>query len=70
MFPLAILIKRVLVAEKSKIWLLIAVSLLLATAIAPRLMQIYGSLFFAALSLYLALATDLWRAMSASGDGT
>jgi hypothetical protein len=40
---------------------LIALALLTATGIAPRLAQIYGSLFFAGLMLYLALAIDLRR---------
>ena len=48
MFPLALLIKRSLKAPASLIWLLIALALLTATGIAPRLAQIYGSLFFAA----------------------
>jgi hypothetical protein len=61
MFPLAILIKRSLEVPVSLIWLLIALALLTATAIAPRFAQIYGSLFFAALMLYLALAADLRR---------
>jgi hypothetical protein len=61
MFPLALLIKRSLEAPASLIWLLIALALLTATGIAPRLAQIYGSLFFAALMLYLALAIDLRR---------
>jgi len=61
MFPLALLIKRSLEAPASLIWLLIALALLSATGIAPRLAQIYGSLFFAALMLYLALAIDLRR---------
>jgi hypothetical protein len=63
MFPLAILIKRILtIAESIALTCLsIALALLTATAIAPRLAQIYGSLFFAALMLYLALAADLRR---------
>jgi Glycosyltransferase family 87 len=61
MFPLALLIKRSLEVPASLIWLLIALALLTATAIAPRFAQIYGSLFFAALMLYLALAIDLRR---------
>src|SRR5438132_5360374 len=61
MFPLAILIKRILVAAGSGICLLIVFALLTATAIAPRFAQIYGSLFFAALMLYLVLAIDLRR---------
>jgi Glycosyltransferase family 87 len=61
MFPLAILIKRSLEVPPSPIWLLIALALLTATAIAPRFAQIYGSLFFAALMLYLALVIDLRR---------
>jgi hypothetical protein len=48
-------------APASLIWLLIALALLSATGIAPRLAQIYGSLFFAALMLYLALGIDLRR---------
>ena len=61
MFPLALLIKRSLEVPASLIWVLIALALLTATAIAPRFAQIYGSLFFAALMLYLALAIDLRR---------
>ena len=61
MFPLALLIKRSLELPASLIWLLIALALLSATGIAPRLAQIYGSLFFAALMLYLALGIDLRR---------
>ena len=61
MFPLALLIKRSLEVPASLIWVLIALALLTATAIAPRFAQIYGSLFFAALMLYLSLAIDLRR---------
>jgi len=61
MFPLALLLKRSLEVPASLIWLLIALALLTATGIASRLAQIYGSLFFAALMLYLALAIDLRR---------
>jgi hypothetical protein len=61
MFPLALLTKRSLEVPVSLIWLLIALALLTATGIAPRFAQIYGSLFFAALTLYLALAVDLRR---------
>jgi hypothetical protein len=61
MFPLALLIKRSLEVRASLICLLIALALLTATGIAPRFAQIYGSLFFAALSLYVALAADLRR---------
>ena len=61
MFPLAILLKRSLEVPASLIWLLIALALLTATASAPRFAQIYGSLFFAALMLYLSLAIDLRR---------
>ena len=64
MFPLALLIKRSLEVPASLIWVLIALALLTATAIAPRFAQIYGSLFFAALMLYLALAIDLRRAQN------
>jgi hypothetical protein len=62
MFPLALLIKPILVAERSisLICLSLAFALLTATGIAPRFAQIYGSLFCAALVLYFALAIDLW----------
>jgi hypothetical protein len=72
MFPLALLIKRILVAERSisLICLSIAFALLVATGIAPRFAQIYGSLFFAALILYLALAIDLWLPGKMSGCST
>ena len=63
MFPLALLIKRTTAGAESMspTCLLIALALLMATGIAPRFAQIYGSLFFAALTLYLALAVDLRR---------
>ena len=61
--PLALLIKRTIDSKDATLltYLLIAFGLLIATAIAPRFAQIYGSLFFAAFVLYLALATDLWH---------
>jgi hypothetical protein len=61
MFPLALLIKRTTGGAESGMCLWIALILLVATGIAPRFAQIYGSLFFAALTLYLALAVDLRR---------
>jgi len=61
MFPLALLIKRTTAGAESGRCLSIALILLVATGIAPRFAQIYGSLFFAALTLYLALAVDLRR---------
>jgi hypothetical protein len=36
-------------------------ALLVSTAISPRFAQIYGSLFFASLALYLGVTTELWR---------
>ena len=61
MAPLALLIKRTIASDDSMVlrYLLVAFVVLLATAIAPRFAQIYGSLFFTALILYLALATNL-----------
>ena len=63
MFPLALLIKRTKAGAESisLMCLLIALALLIATGITPRFAQIYGSLFFAALVLYLALTIDLRR---------
>ena len=64
MLPLALLIKRVISPDKegsSLRYLSIALLLLISTAIAPRFAQIYGSLFFTALILYLALALSLWH---------
>jgi Glycosyltransferase family 87 len=63
MFPLALLIKRIIAAKEPMLLtcLLIALVLLTTTAIAPRFAQIYGSLFFAAFSLYLGLAANLKR---------
>jgi hypothetical protein len=63
MFPLAFLIKRIIAANDVTLLmhLIVALALLIATAIAPRFAQIYGSLFFAGLSLYLALAAYLRR---------
>ena len=65
MFPLALLIKRSPGRgglSASLIWLLIAIALLSATGIAPRLAQIYGSLFFAALMLYLRARGSIFDA--------
>ena len=58
MVPLALLIKRAIASDDSTslTYLLVAYVLLIATGIAPRFAQIYGSLFFAAFALYLALA--------------
>ena len=63
MLPLALLIKQIIAADEppSLRCLFIALLLLTSTAIAPRFAQIYGSLFFTALILYLALALSLWR---------
>ncbi len=66
MFPLALLIKRTKAPRESipLMCLSIALALLIATGTTPRFAQIYGSLFFAALMLYLALAIDLRRAQN------
>jgi Glycosyltransferase family 87 len=63
MLPLGLLIKQIIAADEalSLRCLFIALLLLTSTAIAPRFAQIYGSLFFTALILYLALATRLWH---------
>jgi glycosyl transferase family 87 len=62
--PVAVLIKQATAANDTASWiyLLVALCLLIATAITPRFAQIYGSLFFTGLILYCALATNLWRA--------
>jgi hypothetical protein len=62
-FPLASLIKRVQDTEEfiSLFCILMALALLTMTAIAPRFAQIYGSLLFATLTLYLGLAAELRR---------
>jgi len=61
--PLALLIKRIITSDHSILlgYLFVANVLLIATGIAPRFAQTYGSLFFAAIVLYLALATNLKR---------
>ncbi len=63
MFPLSILTYRILVSGSSisLMCLVFAIALLMVTAVAPRFAQIYGSLFFTAVILYFALATELWR---------
>jgi hypothetical protein len=63
MVPLTLLIKRTIASDDSTLltYLLIALVLLNATGIAPRFAQTYGSLFFAAFALYLALAAALKR---------
>ncbi len=61
MVPLTLLIKRAPASDDSILLtcLLVAFVLLVATGIAPRFAQTYGSLFFAALILYLALGLSL-----------
>jgi len=63
MVPLALLIKRTLASDDSTMltYLVVALVLLIATGIAPRFAQTYGSLLFAAFVVYLALATELRR---------
>lgn len=66
LLPLAVLLQRVLTRGDRTACAGIAASLALLaiTALAPRLAQIYGSVFFAALALYLTIAVELWRARS------
>ena len=61
MVPLTLLIKRTIASDDSTLlnYLLVAFLLLIATGIAPRFAQTYGSLFFAAFALYLALVANL-----------
>jgi len=68
MVPLTLLIKRTIASNDSTLlnYLLVAFVLLVATGIAPRLAQTYGSLFFAAFVLYLALAVNLRRRVTAT----
>ncbi|HEY2104092.1 MAG TPA: glycosyltransferase family 87 protein [Chthoniobacterales bacterium] len=64
MLPIAILMGTVLGQEKRNVALLSLVAaaiLLVATAIAPRTAQIYGSVLLAAVALYCGLAIELWR---------
>jgi hypothetical protein len=63
MVPLALLIKRTIASDDSTVlpYLVVAFVLLIATGFAPRFAQTYGSLFFAAFVVYLALATELRR---------
>jgi hypothetical protein len=67
--PLTLLIKRTVASADSTLLtcLLVAFVLLAATGIAPRFAQTYGSLFFAALILYLALGVNLWRSHPGCG---
>jgi len=67
MVPLTLLIKRTIASDDSTLlnYLLVAFLLLIATGIAPRFAQTYGSLFFAAFALYLALAVNLWHSATA-----
>jgi len=71
MLPLALLLHTLLCGKHARITgplILTALILLAATAAAPRVMQIYGSVLFAALALYVAIAAELWRAKCASGS--
>ena len=71
MLPLALLLHTLLCGEHTGITgplILTATILLAATAAAPRMMQIYGSVLFAALALYLAMAAELWPAKRADNS--
>jgi hypothetical protein len=63
MLPVAALGNRVLTrnSRAALLCILIAVCLLTVTALAPRLAQIYGSVFFAAVALYFGIAIELAR---------
>jgi Glycosyltransferase family 87 len=63
MLPFALLTKRVLDSGSVLAISCIAgaIILLVATAIAPRAAQIYGSVFFAAFVLYFGVTIELWR---------
>src|SRR5207237_8595362 len=71
MVPLTLLLKCTIASDDSTRlpYMIYACVLLVATGIAPRLAHTYGSLFFAAVVLYLALATNLLRAISANRNG-
>jgi hypothetical protein len=66
MLPLAVLINRVFRADDpiAMCGLTISLALLAITGLAPRAAQIYGSVFFAALALYLTFVIELWRSRS------
>ncbi len=66
MLPLALVLQRWLSHGDlvSSLGFMIAVTLLLVTAVTPRVAQTYGSVFFAALVLYVTMAVELWREKS------
>jgi hypothetical protein len=71
MLPLALLVRILLGREHARIVLpmfLTATILLTATAAAPRVMQIYGSVLFAALAVYVAIAAELWQVKRATNS--
>jgi len=71
MLPLALLVRILLGREHARIVLpmfLTATILLAATAAAPRVMQIYGSVLFAALAVYVAIAAELWQVKRATNS--
>lgn len=60
--PMTALLRRILAANAPSALFVIGLALLLATALAPRFAQIYGSLFLAALAFYFAALRELNRA--------
>lgn len=70
LLPIATLARRFLDGANSLLFLAVAIVLLIATAMSPRFAQIYGSLFFAALLLYLGLALQLRQISRKPGDST
>lgn len=69
MLPLAVLTRAILCREDVDVTLpsfVTAIMLLAITAIVPRAAQIYGSLFLAAVALFIGIAIRLWRARHAA----
>jgi glycosyl transferase family 87 len=64
MLPFSVLISRILTRADAIAGAGVSAALVLLaiTALAPRLAQVYGSVFFASLTLYFTLAVELWRA--------
>ena len=69
LFPFTVLIARVIQGAARHLWISggIAVLLLVLSIPAQRTAQLYGNYFFAALSLFVGLAFELWKEKQAAG---
>ncbi len=71
LYPFTVIVQRVMIGAGPGLlrWTVASLALLAATIPNPRTAQIYGSVFFATLLLFVGLANELWRWKRAGTGG-